>query len=324
MHVAPQIFSGSTRGSTRDGTRDGTRVGTSGSLCLGRTVEHLFVVLMIFHPVNFVSFKWWNADNVLPVLLSQSNISPGTCVPWEPDELLAQNPQIPLGANPQQVISVTVLLLMAQYEVTGDCLQDKPAKRGLVERVLLLTQGGPEYRIITSLPPSRHRLMQTCQASPSPPTSERFCQRLQASQNCGLRWDRDGPLVRNAYLTSQTSLASQKCLSNIPKCAMLLHLCDVSRLVKFDLGVYIRNKSGTMCSFSTRAILQLPVTLFFHIKAGIKDDQVDLSLSFYLITNMHAWSLVTSGPNNLCITYIVWHKLRSFAIGTSDIRILTG
>ena len=44
-----------------------------------------------------------------------------------------------------------------------------------------------------------------------------------------------------------------------------------------------RNKSGTTCSFSTRAILQLPVTLFFHIKAGIKDDQVDLCLLFCLI-----------------------------------------
>ena len=129
---------------------------------------------------------------------------------------------------------------------------------------------------LTSFPFSRHRWMQTCQASPSPPTSERFWQRLQASQK------------RPAYKPGQEGgrqAASQKCLSNIPKCASTRtpqRWWATSNLI-LELFSSPRNKSGTTCSFSTRAILQLPVTLFFHIKAGIKDDQVDLCLLFCLI-----------------------------------------
>ena len=54
-------------------------------------------------------------------------------------------------------------------------------------------------------PPSRHRWMQTCQASPSPRTSERFWQqRLQASQKRPPATRDKKLLVRNAYQTFQS------------------------------------------------------------------------------------------------------------------------
>ena len=97
--------------------------------------------------------------------------------------------------------------------------------------------------------------------------------------------------------------ASQKCLSNIPNRVQRAHSVLHVRTpqwflrVKFDLGeVYSAcNKSGTTCSFSTRAILQLPVTLFFHIKAGIKDDQVDLCL--FILSD---YALQVQGYNHKC------------------------
>merc|ERR1712037_55192 len=58
-------------------------------------------------------------------LRRQEQLQKCTCVPRKPDELLAEDPQIPLRTNPQQ---------------------DKPAKRGLVERLLLLTQDTGECK----------------------------------------------------------------------------------------------------------------------------------------------------------------------------------
>ena len=55
----------------------------------------------------------------------------------------------PRSTNPSQNRSSTgEFLLVARSPWSTDCLQDKPAKWGLVERLLLLTQGGPQFRLL--------------------------------------------------------------------------------------------------------------------------------------------------------------------------------
>ena len=55
----------------------------------------------------------------------------------------------PRSTNPSQNQSSTgEFLLVARSPWSTDCLQDKPAKWGLVERLLLLTQGGPQFRLL--------------------------------------------------------------------------------------------------------------------------------------------------------------------------------
>ena len=192
-----------------------------------------------FQKCEYLSLKCFLSFKTVDDLWYISHPNPGACVPWELDEFVAQNPQEFIRCF-EYIVVFTIMVNIQSYLSRADPEQNESAKRGLVERLVLLAEDPGERQHVQlhiRLPRLRRRGQEL----------------LVKGAACLIPSWRVGLGRQSEMLNIKHSK-----VCTLPPCVWVCCV-NISTTASTWRQSY---KSGISCSFSTRAILQLPVTLF--------------------------------------------------------------